>query len=63
LSLALQQRPGDPTLTLDYGQLLIAQGKEKEGLAQMRAAIRYADKLGISFPRREEAVAALAEAN
>jgi predicted Zn-dependent protease len=63
LSLALQQRPGDPTLTLDYGQLLIAQGKEKEGLAQMRAAIRYADQLGISFPRREEAVAALAEAN
>ncbi len=63
LSLALQQRPGDPTITLDYGQLLIAQGKEKEGLARMRAAIRYADELGIIFPRREEAVAALAEAN
>ena len=63
LKSSLQQRPGDPTITLDYGRLLIAQGKVEEGMAQLQSAITYSDQLGIDFPRRAEAEAKLAEAN
>jgi len=55
LGAALELRPGDPTLLLDFGQLLIAQKQEDEGRKHIRLAIQYADQLGLDFPRRAEA--------
>ena len=59
LAVALEMRPGEPTLLLDFGQLLIEQGKEDEGKRHIAMAIKYADVLGLDFPRRDEAVAIL----
>ena len=59
LAVALQLRPVEPTLLLDYGQLLVAQGAKDEGLAHIRMALEYADRLGLEFPRRAEAEAAV----
>lgn len=58
--LALQMRPGDPTLSLDYGRLLLRRGKEDEGRSFVALALTYSDELGIDFPRREEAEKILA---
>lgn len=57
LTVALEMRPGEPTLLLDFGQLLIKLGKEDEGKRNIDMAIKYADILGLDFPRRDEAVA------
>jgi len=59
LAVALQLRPVEPTLLLDYGHLLIAQGDKEQGLAHIRMALEYADQLGLEFPRRAEAEAAV----
>lgn len=55
LNRALQLRPGDPTLLLDYGQLLLALERDVEGKRHIQLALRYADQFGLDFPRREEA--------
>jgi Flp pilus assembly protein TadD len=55
LSMALELRPGDPTLLLDYGLLLNAENKPEDGKLHIELAIRYADQLGLNFPRRAEA--------
>ena len=59
LGMALEMRPGDPTLLLDYGEVLIALGNGEAGRSHIVLALRYADQLGLDFPRRPEAVAAL----
>ncbi len=55
LELALQMRPGDPTLSLDYGRLLLERGLQDEGRSFVELALTYSDELGIDFPRRAEA--------
>ena len=55
LSMALELRPGDPTLLLDYGLLLNAENKPEDGKLHIELAMRYADQLGLNFPRRAEA--------
>ncbi|MCC6695801.1 MAG: tetratricopeptide repeat protein [Candidatus Hydrogenedentes bacterium] len=61
LSMALELRPGDPTLLLDAGNVLIAQGKAEQGRAYVQYAIQYADQLGLEFPRRAEAEQIMAQ--
>lgn len=58
---ALEQRPGDPTLMLDFGKALIAQGETEEGRGLVETSLRYADRLRVTFPRRNEAESILAE--
>jgi len=58
---ALEQRPGDPTLMLDFGKALIAQDESEEGLKLVEASISYADRLRVTFPRRDEAESILAK--
>jgi thioredoxin-like negative regulator of GroEL len=58
---ALEQRPGDPTLMLDFGKALIAQGENEEGLRLVEMSISYADRLRVTFPRRDEAQSLLAK--
>ena len=60
LAVALEMRPGDPTLLLDYGRALIALGRDDEGKLHVRSAILYADQMGLDFPRRAEAEQVLA---
>lgn len=60
LRLALEMRPGDPTLLLDAGKALLAQDKEKEGREYVEYAIHYAKQLGVEFPGRPEAERLLA---
>lgn len=55
LGLALQMRPGDPTLLLDFGALLLEKGDTETGQRHVRLAIEYAERLGLTFPRKEEA--------
>ena len=55
LRLALEMRPGDPTLLLDAGKALLAQNKEKEGREYITYALHYAQKLGLDFPGQQEA--------
>ena len=55
LTVALEMRPGDPTFLLDYGQLLLALKQNDEGENHIKLALRYADQLGLDFPRRAEA--------
>ena len=55
LGRALQMRPGDPTLLLDFGALLLEKGNTSAGQRYIRMAIDYADRLGLAFPRKEEA--------
>jgi tetratricopeptide (TPR) repeat protein len=55
LTVALEMRPGDPTFLLDYGQLLLALKQNDEGANHIKLALRYADQLGLDFPRRAEA--------
>ena len=58
--MALEMRPGDPTLLLDYGQLLIAKNQPEEGKHQIELALRYAAQLTSPFARRAEAERILA---
>ncbi len=55
LTMALELRPGDPTLLLDYGLLLNAEKKPGEAKLHIESAISYTDQLGLDFPRRAEA--------
>jgi len=55
LSYAMELRPGDPTLLLDFGQLLIQMGQVNDGRAQLELALKYTEQLGLEFPRKEEA--------
>lgn len=55
LILALQMRPGDPTLLMDYGALLLEKGDTETGERHIRLAIEYANRLGLDFPRKAEA--------
>jgi len=48
-------RPGDPTLLLDFGALLIEKGEKEAGQRHIRLAIEYANRLGLDFPRKAEA--------
>ncbi|MCC6694576.1 MAG: tetratricopeptide repeat protein [Candidatus Hydrogenedentes bacterium] len=52
---ALELMPGEPTLLLDYGLLLVAKGMPAEGRIQAQAALSYAQLFGLEFPRRAEA--------
>ncbi len=61
LSIALELRPGDPDLLLDYGLMLIAKGQKEEGLKPIKLAIQYTDQLGLTFARRAEAEKAAAQ--
>ncbi|MFA6241701.1 MAG: tetratricopeptide repeat protein, partial [Candidatus Hydrogenedentales bacterium] len=62
LGLALEMQPGDPTMLLDFGAMLIQQDKKADGRRLIELAIRYANQLGLDFPRRAEAEAALSNA-
>ena len=55
LGLALQMRPGDPTLLLDFGALLIEKGDKEAGQRHVQLALEYASRLGLDFPRKAEA--------
>lgn len=55
LQMALEMRPGDPTILLDFGNMLIQSGNREEGRRQIQSALRYADQIGVEFPRRSEA--------
>lgn len=55
LESALESMPGEPTLMLDYGLLLAAQGDPDEGRQQVQAALSYAKLFGLDFPRKDEA--------
>ena len=55
LSIALELRPGDPTLLLDYGLLLKAENRPDDAKRYIELALMYADQLGLDFPRRAEA--------
>ncbi len=57
LTIALEQQPADPTILLDVGQLLIAEGKADEGKQFIRSSLQYASQLGLKFDRRAEAEA------
>ena len=61
LTKALTMQPGDPTLTLDFGQLLIKLGKVDEGKRAVQSALDYAKALDVEFPRAGEAEKILAE--
>lgn len=61
LTVALEMRPGDPTLMLDYGKLLIEQNEAEEGKNNIQLALRYASQLGLDFPRKSEAEQAVAQ--
>lgn len=56
LKTALALRPADPTLVLDYGKLLMAQGNKEEGLRHIEMSIQYGKQFDLPFPRREEAL-------
>lgn len=58
---ALTMQPGDPTLTLDFGRLLIELGKVEEGRLYVQRALTYSEELNVEFPRSAEAVKILAE--
>ncbi|MCL4215387.1 MAG: tetratricopeptide repeat protein [Candidatus Hydrogenedentes bacterium] len=60
LSVALEMRPGDPTLMLDFAQVLMKRGQTAEGRRIIEQAITFADQLNLDFPRRSEAEDALA---
>ena len=47
--------PANPTLLLDYGQLLIQQNRQEDGLQHVRVALRYSEQFGVEFLRRDEA--------
>jgi tetratricopeptide (TPR) repeat protein len=57
LRAAVEMRPGDPTLLLDYGQVLVKMGKEPEGRYQASMALETSRLLDLDFPRRAEAEA------
>ncbi len=62
LQTALEMRPADPTLLLDFGQLLVAQGREADGKQMARLALIYSEQLGLEFARRAEAEALVGKA-
>jgi Flp pilus assembly protein TadD len=55
LGKALVQRPGDPTMLLDVGQLLIKRGERDRGLRHVQEALTLSEFLGVDFPRSAEA--------
>ena len=61
LSVALELRPGDPTLLLDYGKACIADGQEERGRQHVQQALQYAGLLDLDFPRRDEALEIVAD--
>ncbi|NIA15301.1 MAG: tetratricopeptide repeat protein, partial [Nitrospiraceae bacterium] len=61
LTSALERRPGDPSLLLDYGQLLIALGDAENGYRHIESALKSTRILGLDFDRRAEAEAILAK--
>lgn len=61
LAFALELRPGDPTLLLDFGYALVETGREEAGHAHVQMALDHAEQLGLDFPRQPEAEALLAE--
>ncbi|NUM54714.1 MAG: tetratricopeptide repeat protein [Candidatus Hydrogenedentes bacterium] len=61
LTVALELRPGDPTLMLDYGKLLIDQDQADEGKNNIQLALQYANQLGLDFPRKAEAEQVIAQ--
>jgi len=60
LGMALELRPGDPTLMLDFGLLLDAEGEKARAAQHLALALTYADQFKLDFPRRAEAEAYLA---
>jgi Flp pilus assembly protein TadD len=60
LTAALEMKPGDPTVLLDYGLLLNAEKKPDEGKRHIELALKYANQLGLDFPRKQEAEQVLA---
>lgn len=60
LLLALALRPAEPTLLLDYGQVMIAIGKKEEGRGYIQLAVRFSEQIDLAFPRRDEADRVLA---
>ncbi|MBX7258085.1 MAG: tetratricopeptide repeat protein [Candidatus Hydrogenedentes bacterium] len=62
LGLALEMQPGDPTMLLDFGNVLLQTDKKEDGKKLIELALRYANQLGLDFPRRAEAEAALSKA-
>jgi predicted Zn-dependent protease len=52
---AVEKRPGDPTLLLDFGQVLIKMNQPDEGRRHVAMALQCADMLQLDFPRRAEA--------
>jgi len=55
LAKALERRPGDPDLLLDYGQLLIERGEVQEGIRYIQSALNTTQSLDLVFNRKEEA--------
>jgi Flp pilus assembly protein TadD len=55
LEMALQLKPGEPALLLDYGKLLIALQRKDEGRHHIEAALSYAKEMGLDFDRKAEA--------
>lgn len=62
LGMALEMQPGDPTMLLDFGKVLAQTGKGGDGKKLIELAVKYANQLGLDFPRRAEAEAALSGA-
>lgn len=54
---AVEMRPGDPTLLLDYGKVLIQMNHEEEGRKQVQSALQFSKQLEVDFPRSAEAEA------
>ncbi len=52
---ALERRPGDPALLLDYGRLLIERGENEQGIRFVQSALDTAQRLDIVFEQRAEA--------
>jgi len=55
LAAALQLMPGDPSLLLDYGKLLMASGNAAGGRLHVENALANARSLGLEFDRKAEA--------
>lgn len=59
LRYALTSLPGDPSILLDYGELLIAQGDLDGGRRHVENSLQMARIMGIDFERKWEAEAVL----
>jgi tetratricopeptide (TPR) repeat protein len=59
IQMALELRPGDPTFLYDQGRMLVESGQEQEGYNLVQQALLLAERLGLDFPRQDEAAAFL----